>query len=112
MQELEKLKGELKKVNAEYKKIREVPAEQRAEWGRKQNQKKQEILAKIAEAERKLLDQKVEPLDVTAPCAPNAELPAVYPEAQGSAHPLMTELDRVMQIYQLMGFDVVAEFEE
>lgn len=107
MQELEKLKGELKRINAGYKKISEIAPEKRAEWGRKQNEKKQAVLEKIAAAERKLMDAEVEPLDITAPTAPNTEIPEVYPEAMGSAHPLMTELDRVTQIYQLMGFDVV-----
>ena len=107
MLELENLKKELKKVNAEYAGIRDVPAEKRAEFGRKINEKKQAILAKIAKAEKKALDVDVEPLDVTAPTAPGEPLPTVYPELQGSRHPLMTELNRVAEIYQLMGFDIV-----
>ena len=107
MLELENLKKELKKVNAEYAGIRDVPAEKRAEFGRKINEKKQAILAKIAKAEKKALDVDVEPLDVTAPIAPGEPLPTVYPELQGSRHPLMTELNRVAEIYQLMGFDIV-----
>lgn len=107
MTELEKLKQELKEINAEYAGIRDVPASKRAEFGRKINAKKQALLQKIADAERAALDTAVEPLDVTAPTAPNQPIPAVYPEAQGSMHPLMTELDRVTEIYQLMGFDVV-----
>ena len=107
MLELENLKKELKKINAEYAGIRDVPAEKRAEFGRKINEKKQAILAKIAEAEKKALDVDVESLDVTAPTAPGEPLPTVYPEIQGSRHPLMTELDRVAEIYQLMGFDII-----
>ena len=107
MLELENLKKELKKVNAEYAGIRDVPAEKRAEFGRKINEKKQAILAKIAKAEKKALDVDVEPLDITAPTAPGEPLPTVYPELQGSRHPLMTELNRVAEIYQLMGFDIV-----
>ena len=45
MTEIEKLKQELKKVNAEYAGIRDTPMEKRAEFGRKINEKKQEILA-------------------------------------------------------------------
>ena len=107
MLELENLKKELKKINAEYAGIRDVPAEKRAEFGRKINEKKQAILAKIAEAEKKALDVDAESLDVTAPTAPGEPLPTVYPEIQGSRHPLMTELDRVAEIYQLMGFDII-----
>jgi len=107
MQELEKLKQELKKLNAEAGKIREVAAERRAEFGRRLNAKKQEILAQIAAVEKAELDVAVEPIDVTAWSGVNEPLPELYSTLQGSRHPLMTELDRVVEIYQAMGFDVV-----
>lgn len=107
MIEIEHLKQQLKKINAEYADIRNVAAERRAEVGRKINEQKQAILRQIAETERAMLDVAVEPIDITAPTAPNEPLPEVYPEAYGSRHPLMAELDRVAEIYQLMGFDVV-----
>ena len=107
MEELEKLKLELKNLNAEYAKIREVPAEKRGDFGRELNAKKTAILEKMRLAEEAALDVVVEPLDITAPCNVNEPLPEVYPVFQGSRHPLMTELDRVVSIYQMMGFDVV-----
>ena len=107
MQELEKLKLELKKLNAEYAKIKDVPAEKRGEFGRGLNAKKNEILEKMRLAEEAMMDTEVVPLDITAPCAPNEALPEVYSVFQGSKHPLMTELNRVVSIYQLMGFDVM-----
>lgn len=107
MQELERLKQELKQLNAEYAKIREVPAENRGKFGRELNLKKAEILEKMRLAEEASLDNEVEPLDITAPCAPNEPLPTVYPVSQGSLHPLTAELERVVNIYQMMGFDVV-----
>ncbi|MBQ6461519.1 phenylalanine--tRNA ligase subunit alpha [Candidatus Saccharibacteria bacterium] len=107
MQELEKLKLELKKLNAEYAKIKEVPAEKRGEFGRELNAKKADILERMRLAEEAMMDAEVLPLDITAPCAPNESIPETYSVFQGSKHPLMTELDRVVKIYQLMGFDVV-----
>lgn len=107
MQELEKLKLELKKLNAEYAKIKDVPAEKRGEFGRELNAKKNEILEKMRLAEEAMMDTEVVSLDITAPCAPNEALPEVYSVFQGSKHPLMTELNRVVSIYQLMGFDVM-----
>lgn len=107
MEELEKLKRELKDLNAEYAKIKDVPAEKRGEFGRELNAKKTEILNRIKEAENAMLDAEVKPLDITAPCSPNEPLPTMYSVFEGSEHPLMTELDRVVEIYQLMGFDVV-----
>jgi len=52
MTELEKLKQELKKLNQEAAKVKDLPVEKRAEFGRKINAKKTDILTKIAEAER------------------------------------------------------------
>ena len=40
-------------------------------------------------------------------CRVNEALPEVYPQSYGSKHPLMQEIDRVTEIYQLMGFDVM-----
>ncbi len=107
MQELEDLKNMLKALNAEYATIRTVAAEKRAEFGRELNARKNEILEKIREFEDAELLKEVEAIDVTAPCADNLPIPDVYPVSQGSKHPLMTELERVAEIYQLMGFDVV-----
>lgn len=107
MQNIESLKLELKKINSEAAKIRDLPVEERADFGKKINAKRQEILAKISEAEKALLDAAVEPLDITAWSGVNEALPDYYPTDMGSLHPLMSELDRVVDIYQMMGFDVV-----
>lgn len=104
MSEIEKLKSELKNINAEYAKIKELPPEQRGEFGRQMNAKKQAILAKIAAAEEALESENVEPLDVSAPCAPNQPIPELN---LGTKHPLMVELDRVANIYADMGFNVI-----
>lgn len=107
MQELEKLKAELKAVNAEASQIREIPAEQRAEFGKKINAKRQKIMAEIQEAQKRLLDVDVEPIDVTAWCGVNEALPEFYPTELGSEHPLTAEIHRVVGIYRDLGFDVV-----
>lgn len=107
MEELEKLKAELSQLNQEYANIRNIAPEERGEFGRKLNAKKNEILAKIAKANEELQNVNVEPIDITAPCAPNESLPTFYPTLEGSEHPLMAELDRVISIYQSMGFDVM-----
>ena len=107
MMELTKLKQELKALNAEYARIKDLPAEQRGRFGRDLNTRKMALLDKIMKAEEAEFDTKVEPLDITAPMEANGKLPEVYPVNAGSRHPLMTELDRVAEIYQLMGFDVM-----
>ena len=101
------LKSELKAINSEYTKIKEIPAEKRAEFGKQINEKKHAILAQIAEAEAAALETEVESLDITAPCGLNGNMPELLHATDGSQHPLMTELDRVIAIYQSMGFDIV-----
>jgi phenylalanyl-tRNA synthetase alpha chain len=107
MGELDKLKQELKRVNQKAAKVKDLAADQRAEFGRKINKEKQEILAKINKLERALLDVEAEPIDVTAWSGINESMPEFYSTEFGSKHPLMTELDKVIDIYQLMGFDVM-----
>ena len=107
MTELLELKQELKRLSAEGAKIRELPVEERAEFGRKMNQRKQEILTRIGEIEKAELDVDMLPIDITAWSGVNEALPEFYETTMGSCHPLMTELDKVVNIYQMMGFDVM-----
>lgn len=107
MVDVDKLKQELKKINEEASKIREMAAEKRAEFGRAINAKRNEILSAIAEAENAAINEESTAIDITAWSGTNEALPEFYPAEMGSAHPLTKELDRVVSIYQLMGFDVV-----
>ena len=107
MIEIERLKQELKDLNAKAAGIRELAVEKRAEFGRKINAQRQLILEQIAVAEKKAMDVDVQPIDVTAWSGINEKMPEFYSATMGSKHPLMTELDRVIRIYQMMGFDVV-----
>ncbi len=104
MSEVEKLKLELKALGKEYSKIKDLPPKERGEFGRKINQQKQTLLAKIKQAEEAAESEEIEPLDVSAPVAPNQ--PIFRPQL-GTRHPLMVELDRVTAIYSDMGFNVM-----
>lgn len=104
MSELERLKSELKQLNSEYVKIKTLPPEERSEFGRTMNAKKQKLLSAISAAEAAAESESVTPIDISAPCAPNAALPELK---IGSKHPLMVELERVVAIYSGMGFDIM-----
>ena len=106
MATIQELKNELKKLNAEYAKIKDLPADQRADFGKELNIKKQQINAEIAAAEAAAEQEDVAPLDISAPCNINGQMPEFLTADFGSKHPLMTELDRVIAIYQSMGFDI------
>lgn len=104
MSEIEKLRNELKNLNAEYAKIKTLPPAERGEFGRTMNAKKQALLEKIAAAEEASASANVAPIDISAPTAPNQPLPVIK---RGTKHPLMVELDNVINIYASMGFDVM-----
>ncbi len=106
MATLQELKNELKKLGAEYAKIKDLPADQRADFGKQLNIKKQQLNAEIAAAEAAAEQEDVAPLDISAPCDINGQMPEFLTADFGSKHPLMTELDRVIAIYQSMGFDI------
>ncbi len=104
MSELEKLKSELKDLNAEYAKIKTLPPAERGQFGREMNAKKQSLLADIARAEEQAESENISPIDISAPSAPNQP---IFSPKFGTKHPLMVELDRVTEIYADMGFDVM-----
>jgi len=104
---IEDLKRELRGLDSEYAKIPGMAKEKRAAFGKELNAKKQKLLEEIEAAEAAVLNVAASPIDITAPCGVNEELPKLMTWADGSRHPLMVELDRVCEIYARMGFDVV-----
>lgn len=104
MSKLEQLQAELKSLNQSYLKIKSLPPAERKAFGQSLNQKKQTLLQAIEELKSELSAPPVYPIDLTAPFAANCSLP---PLNLGTKHPLMTELDFVIDIYARMGFDVI-----
>lgn len=104
MLSVEEIKAELKALNAEYAKIKDIPAEDRKVFGQELNKKREALQAKLQKALDDAESENIEPIDITAPSAPNQNIPEI---PRGSRHPLMTELDRVVDIYSRMGFDVM-----
>ena len=104
MSSVEKIKSELSALNAEYAKIKDLPPEERKNFGIEMNKKKAALEQKLREAEEAEEDAEIAPIDETAPSAPNAEIPRFK---LGSKHPLMTELNKVLSIYAHMGFNIM-----
>lgn len=101
---IEQLKQSLKQVNAKYAGIKNVPPAERKAFGVKLNREKQKILDALDQALTAQTSAEVEPIDLTAPAAPNQPLPQLR---RGTKHPLTTEIDRVVDIYSRMGFQIV-----
>ncbi|MDR3125552.1 MAG: hypothetical protein LBU20_00540 [Candidatus Nomurabacteria bacterium] len=95
---------ELKKL---YQVLPTLPEAERAEFGKKINGLRGELEKLIQVLGAASEDAAVEPLDVTAPCGVNQPLPQIMTADHGSRHPLMTEMERVIQVYNLMGFRAV-----
>jgi len=91
-----------------YEELKLLPPEERREFGRQINQLKTELETMVNTASG--ADEQLPPIDVTAPFATNAaasDRPKLLPAEHGSRHPLMTELDSVLDIFYRMGFSAV-----
>ncbi|MCL2451712.1 phenylalanine--tRNA ligase subunit alpha [Candidatus Saccharibacteria bacterium] len=95
---------ELKKL---YTEIPSAPPDQRGELGREINRLKETLEAAIVERENAVVDDTVEPLDVTAPCGVNKPLPGLMTADRGSIHPLTREMSVVIDIFIRMGFEAI-----
>jgi phenylalanyl-tRNA synthetase alpha chain len=95
-------------LRALYAEISALPAKERAGFGQEINTLKGELEALIAEYAEQA--EELPAVDVTAPFDVNsspAKRPALLSAALGSKHPIMTELDTILDIFYRMGFEAV-----
>jgi len=88
--------------------IKEKGPEDRASFGQEINRLKQELSDLIEQSNGE--DEYLEPIDVTAPIDKNVGLenhPKLLSSANGSMHPLMTEMDKILDIFSRMGFNAL-----
>jgi phenylalanyl-tRNA synthetase alpha chain len=95
-------------LKALYDELKTLEPEQRASFGQEVNQLRQQLQTIVSDA---ATAQEVLPdIDVTAPfdinIAPD-DRPRLLPTEFGSQHPLMTELQTVLDIFYRMGFTAV-----
>jgi phenylalanyl-tRNA synthetase alpha chain len=95
-------------LKALYGEIPQLPAEERGAFGKELNALRDELQKMVDET-----DDQVEALpsiDVTAPFdvnTPADRRPSLLPSEAGSKHPLMTELELVLDIFYRMGFNAI-----
>jgi phenylalanyl-tRNA synthetase alpha chain len=93
-----------------YKRIKELPAgEARAKFGQEVNKLKTELEVLVKQSQEPEA-VKLAPIDVTAPFDTNIEpenRPGLLPAENGTKHPLMSELETVLDIFYRMGFTAV-----
>jgi phenylalanyl-tRNA synthetase alpha chain len=88
--------------------LKTLPPDQRSGFGKLVNELRQQLEQLLNQAQDESEDLK--PIDVTAPFdvnTPAGQRPELLPTEQGSKHPLMTELEAVLDIFYRMGFTAV-----
>jgi phenylalanyl-tRNA synthetase alpha chain len=95
-------------LKALYDEIPQLKPEERASFGKEINQLKNNLQKLIDANEGET--EAAEPIDVTAPFdvnTPEDKRPKLLTADMGSKHPLMTELEAVLDIFARMGFTTV-----
>ena len=98
-------------LRALYAGMGSVPPAERAAYGKRINELKQQLTQAAARREDELSQEALAPIDVTAPMDYSTPRPPLLPASQGSIHPLMQEIERISDIFYRMGF-VVEESRE
>ncbi len=95
-------------LKALYAEIPNLPPEERGSFGKEINMLKQQLEAAVAAYQEQA--EALPAIDVTAPFdvnVPVAKQPRLLPSEQGSRHPLMSELEKVLDIFYRMGFTAI-----
>ena len=93
-----------KELRELYSEIPKLPVEQRSDFGGAINVMKQELEQAIDRREAELSAVDLTPIDVTAPMDVNASMPELLSSSQGTIHPLMSEIDKISDIFYRMGY--------
>jgi len=92
-------------LNGLFSHLKEMDANNRAEFGKEINNLKTELTEILDNMENESIQ--LDPIDVTAPIDKNVasdKHPRLLTSSHGSKHPLMTELDNILDIFYRMGF--------
>ncbi len=87
-----------------YAEITNLPVDQRREFGQKVNELKQAIERAIEARRAELATADLSTIDVTAPFDINTPEPKLLSTEQGSLHPITQEIERIVSIFNRMGF--------
>jgi len=90
-----------------YGSIKDLPPEQRGDFGKKVNELKVAVEKAVDDKEAELENSSVEPIDTTAPWDVNGKPLELLPADNGSRHPLTKEIETIADIFTRMGFGVI-----
>jgi phenylalanyl-tRNA synthetase alpha chain len=89
-----------------YGRIKDLPPDQRGDFGKQINQLKANLESAISARESELENANIEVIDITAPWDVNSGPQSLLPTDGGSQHPLTSEIENVSNIFSRMGFEV------
>lgn len=87
-----------------YDQIKSLPPAERGPFGKQINGLKQAVEQAVAVRLEELEKVDLKPIDVTAPMDMNSPKPELLLSEQGTIHPLSTEIERISEIFNRMGF--------
>jgi len=93
-----------KELRELYAEIPKLPVEERGAFGQAANVLRAELESMVRDAETSAVSASLSSIDVTAPFDVNAVQPNLLPTRQGTTHPLMQEIERIVDIFGRMGF--------
>ena len=93
-----------KELRELYGEIPKLPVEERGAFGQAVNVLRIELETMVRDAEASAESASLSSVDVTAPFDINATQPKLLPTSQGTTHPLMQEIERIVDIFGRMGF--------
>lgn len=90
-----------------YAELAKLGPDQKAEFGKEVNQLKAELVSIIDQTKEQ--EEKLPAIDVTAEfdVRSNQKRPRLLSTEHGSKHPLMTEMDNILDIFYRMGFEAI-----
>ncbi len=95
-------------LKALFDELKTLPPKERGAFGKEVNALRAELQELIGQSRDE--QNALPPIDVTAPFdvnTPAEQKPKLLPSGQGSRHPLMTELETILDIFYRMGFTAV-----
>ncbi len=95
---------EIKKL---YGKIGSLEPSEKAAYGKQVNELRLLIETEVTRKEAALESRDIEPIDVTAPWAPNGTPLSLFPAEHGSQHPITQEIEVIVDIFTRMGFQAI-----
>jgi phenylalanyl-tRNA synthetase alpha chain len=95
-------------LKALFDEIKTLPPEERGAFGKEVNSLREELAILVNQSKDET--EVLAPIDITAPFdinTPAERRPSLLPSEQGTVHPLMAELETVLDIFYRMGFTAV-----